>query len=327
LAKLWLHTSTNHLTFEGSAAGTTTTTVDIWRPSVLGTGSTVFALGRRASGEADLEIRALSGVDASATATFAISTPSNTATGITITPRIVDGSHVATCKIPFLDLTSGMELVDAAGVARATWNNSGNLTMLGNLTLPGMVFSESNPAGDGLAPQVVLGDASPTVAALYVRKVGTQSILYGSNAADAGGIIYQGAGGITLRGTNAAAATNIFVSNTAAFGTANTARIVLAPHNGYSVANGPYIEGYNNPADASSGVDSGLRIATYFGGPTPVVRLTVKPDGSFAHSGAAFGINGNTPVAKAASPGTASGTDAAVINAISTLLRNVGVCS
>jgi hypothetical protein len=306
LAKLWLHTSTNHLTFEGSLTGTTTT-VDIWRPSVPGTGAAEFGMGRRASGEADLLIRALSGVDASATVTFAISTPSAVVTGITMTPRIVDGSHQAICEIPFLDLTSGINLVDASGVARATWGNSGNRTMLGTLTIPGMVFSETNPAGDGLAPQVVLGDASPTVAALYVRKVGTQSFLYGNNAADAGGVTYQGAGGFTLRGTNTAGATNVFVSNTAAFGTANSARVVLAPHNGYGVGNGPYIEGYNVPGDPSTGVDGGVRIGTYFGGLG--VRFDIKPDGSLAHSGPKAGFLGAPEVVRqTGGAATAGGT-------------------
>jgi len=42
---------------------------------------------------------------------------------------------------------------------------------------------------------------------------------------------------------------------------------------------------------------------------------------------ALVGFYGATPVAKAASPGTASGTDATVINAIVTILRNLGLCS
>lgn len=48
-------------------------------------------------------------------------------------------------------------------------------------------------------------------------------------------------------------------------------------------------------------------------------------------SGAAFlgpiGVNGSAPPAKAASPGTATGTDATVVNAIVTILRNLGFCS
>jgi hypothetical protein len=40
-----------------------------------------------------------------------------------------------------------------------------------------------------------------------------------------------------------------------------------------------------------------------------------------------LGVNGATPPAKAASPGTATGTDAAVINAIAAILRSVGFCN
>ncbi len=41
----------------------------------------------------------------------------------------------------------------------------------------------------------------------------------------------------------------------------------------------------------------------------------------------AIGANGATPPAKAAAPGTATSTDAAVINAIVTILKNLGFCS
>ncbi len=43
--------------------------------------------------------------------------------------------------------------------------------------------------------------------------------------------------------------------------------------------------------------------------------------------GGSIGVNGATPPAKAAHPGTATGTDAAVINAIVTILKNLGFCS
>jgi hypothetical protein len=49
------------------------------------------------------------------------------------------------------------------------------------------------------------------------------------------------------------------------------------------------------------------------------------PQGDLAHNGTKTGFNGKTPVVKAANPGTATGTDAAVINAIVTALRNVGL--
>jgi hypothetical protein len=39
------------------------------------------------------------------------------------------------------------------------------------------------------------------------------------------------------------------------------------------------------------------------------------------------GFYGVPAVARAATPGTAAGTDAAVINAVITLLRNLGLCS
>jgi hypothetical protein len=38
-----------------------------------------------------------------------------------------------------------------------------------------------------------------------------------------------------------------------------------------------------------------------------------------------FGCNGKTPQGKAANPGTAAGTDAAVINSVVTALRNIGI--
>jgi hypothetical protein len=41
----------------------------------------------------------------------------------------------------------------------------------------------------------------------------------------------------------------------------------------------------------------------------------------------AIGVNGATPPAKAADPGTATSSDAAVINAIVTILKNLGFCS
>lgn len=50
--------------------------------------------------------------------------------------------------------------------------------------------------------------------------------------------------------------------------------------------------------------------------------VAVESDGTQA----LVGFYGVTPVVRAASPGTASGTDAAVINAIVTLLRNLGAC-
>ncbi len=40
-----------------------------------------------------------------------------------------------------------------------------------------------------------------------------------------------------------------------------------------------------------------------------------------------IGVNGASPPAKAANPGTATGTDATVINAITTILKNAGFCS
>lgn len=58
-------------------------------------------------------------------------------------------------------------------------------------------------------------------------------------------------------------------------------------------------------------------------------RLVHVPTGAilqrWTKTGQAF--FGAAPVAKAASPGTASGTDAAVINAIATIIRNLGFCS
>jgi hypothetical protein len=53
------------------------------------------------------------------------------------------------------------------------------------------------------------------------------------------------------------------------------------------------------------------------------VGWTVSTDGTQA----TIGFLGAPPVAKAASPGTATGTDAAVVNAIATILRNLGFCS
>ncbi|MGA8310914.1 MAG: hypothetical protein WB755_12850 [Terriglobales bacterium] len=40
-----------------------------------------------------------------------------------------------------------------------------------------------------------------------------------------------------------------------------------------------------------------------------------------------IGVNGATPPSKAADPGTATSSDAAVINAIVTILKNLGFCS
>jgi len=60
-------------------------------------------------------------------------------------------------------------------------------------------------------------------------------------------------------------------------------------------------------------------------------RLGLSLANYAALSGATFsgaiGVNGASPPAKAASPGTATGTDAAVVNAIAAILRNLGFCS
>lgn len=64
------------------------------------------------------------------------------------------------------------------------------------------------------------------------------------------------------------------------------------------------------------------RASIYRAANTPALSLR----GSLAMSGP-LGVNGSSPPAKASSPGTATGTDAAVINAIATILRNAGFCS
>ena len=56
----------------------------------------------------------------------------------------------------------------------------------------------------------------------------------------------------------------------------------------------------------------------------PVITFTDTGNGSFAGR---LGVNGATPPAKASSPGSASGSDATVINAITTILRNLGFCN
>ena len=48
-------------------------------------------------------------------------------------------------------------------------------------------------------------------------------------------------------------------------------------------------------------------------------------DGALNHDGSTVGFYGTAPVAKAANPGVAAGTDAAVINALITALRNLGL--
>lgn len=53
--------------------------------------------------------------------------------------------------------------------------------------------------------------------------------------------------------------------------------------------------------------------------------LDVEIDGALNHDGTTAGFYGATPVVKAASPGVAAGTDATVINAIITALRNLGL--
>lgn len=55
------------------------------------------------------------------------------------------------------------------------------------------------------------------------------------------------------------------------------------------------------------------------------VRLTVAGASRLNVSGTGVGFNGSAAVAKAANPGTATGTDAAVINAVVTALRNLGL--
>ncbi len=62
----------------------------------------------------------------------------------------------------------------------------------------------------------------------------------------------------------------------------------------------------------------------YSGGPGVTVN---DLRGRLTHRGDRVGFYGVTPVARAASPGTATGTDAAVINAVVTALRNLGLVS
>ena len=57
--------------------------------------------------------------------------------------------------------------------------------------------------------------------------------------------------------------------------------------------------------------------------PTALTTFTATA-GSFS---GAIGVNGATPPAKAAAPGTATGTDALVINAIALVLKNLGFTS
>jgi hypothetical protein len=66
------------------------------------------------------------------------------------------------------------------------------------------------------------------------------------------------------------------------------------------------------------GSTTATAIAAFYG--------SITAGGTLKVSGAA-GFNGATPPSKAADPGTATGTDAAVINAITTILKNLGFCS
>ncbi len=74
-----------------------------------------------------------------------------------------------------------------------------------------------------------------------------------------------------------------------------------------------------------AGVMGQFNFAT-FNGTSLVQHMTLDGAGDLQITGA-LGVNGATPPAKAASPGTAVGTDAAVINAISAILRSIGFCS
>lgn len=61
-------------------------------------------------------------------------------------------------------------------------------------------------------------------------------------------------------------------------------------------------------------------------GTNTVVTSNVSGVVSLANNGP-IGVNGSNPPAKASTPGNATGTDAAVINALTTILQNLGFCA
>lgn len=78
-----------------------------------------------------------------------------------------------------------------------------------------------------------------------------------------------------------AAATGIYIENTAGGATNNSARLAMGPHSGYTQTIAPYIEGYNNSA-YGSGNDAGLNFGTYSGGLAR--RGGITPPGEFVHA-------------------------------------------
>jgi hypothetical protein len=141
----------------------------------------------------------------------------------------------------------------------------------------GVSITDGNLALDGSHPIFTLGSNSPTVAAVFSRKTSALSIFYGSDT-DTGGASFRGKGGLTTSAAAGSTSVPLFVSNGGSFTTNNTAKLLLGAHGGYTITNAPYIEGFNDTSDQSTGVDSGIRFATFNG--SLAVRMTLAASGN-----------------------------------------------
>lgn len=204
-----------------------------------------------------------------------------------------------------------------ASLYRDASTNLLTMTAVSGVQLPGIKLFSGFQAGDGAIPNFIMGDVSPSLAAYFRRKLPAQDIFFG-DAGDTGRVVFQGRGGFLVSAQIPSGAAYGAIQNYVSTATYNMARLYFAPHSGYTFPdNAPYIEAFSVPQD------SGLRLATYYSG-GPTVRLTINPDGTFLHNGAAIGFFGGPGHAQyAGGVATAGGTYGATEQTMLQILWNM----
>jgi hypothetical protein len=196
----------------------------------------------------------------------------------------------------------GSNMITDAG----SWN-----TIIGAAYVSHTFGQGSNPRGmllktqTAIAPLLTVAEANGAETRMDIQSDGTATwyISTGKEANNTpllqllGGI--GTAGGIKFGHTSTAAVGHLYCYNTSYLGL--TGNLLWTTDNTHDVG-----VATNRPRDVFVGRN--LRIG-----------------GALDHDGTTVGFYNATPVVKAANPGTAAGTDAAVINAIVTALRNLGL--